>query len=653
MVSTTDRSAFLYSDKFALANPASPKTAPEVKPTGAPAAYYFWALLYRGASFALIAGKSISFMTTIKKVLSIITPAEARGFVKLTVVILCMGLLEILGVASILPFMQLVANPDGILQYDVVQAIVDYFGFNRTRQLVLASGGIVVGLIVVANLFSIYATWLQYTTSWQFIHHLSKRLMAGYLRMPYPYFLTTPTAELSSYVLSQIGDFVNGLVVPLVEIVGRGIVVLVLFAMLLWVDFEIALVMFGALGSAYVVIYLAQRNILSRLGRERMLANVQRFQVLQQVFDGIKTVKAYNRQGFFFNHFAEHSDRFARLQPRYQVLTAAPKNILEILAFTSIIAITIYMFLNRGDFSEIVPTLSLYAVAGYRLLPALQKTFKAISSLRHNQPVLDKIHESLRMAGSGRDFPSALPAPLIMERELRIEALHFRYEGAERDTLGGIGLTLRKGQTIAVVGSTGSGKTTLIDLMVGLLRPTSGRLVVDDTELTVTNLPNWRSAVAYVPQDVFLFDDTILNNVTMGGGAGAEEVEKALDLADIGAFVRGLPDGLRTTVGEKGVRLSGGQRQRLGLARALLANPSVLILDEATSALDNVTERGIIDALNNLPRNITTVVIAHRLSTVQHADCIYFLDNGVIVDQGVYDELVGSNAAFAAMAQLN
>ena len=584
--------------------------------------------------------------------MAILTAAEKRDFVRLAVVMLVMGILEIVGVASILPFMQLVANPDEFLQHDVMKDIVEYFEFSRTRQLVLASGGLVVVLILFTNLFTIYAGWLQYATSWRLIHQLSKRLMAGYLRMPYTYFLTTPTAELSSYVLSEVGGFANGVVVPIVEVVSRGLVAVILFGMLLWVDLNIALVMFGTLGAAYALIYLAQRNVLASLGKQRMLANVQRYRVLQQVFDGIKTVKAYNRQAFFFNHFSDHSERFAKLQPKYQVLTAAPRNILEIIAFSSIIAITIYLFLNRGNFSEVVPTLSLYAVAGYRLLPALQKAFKAISSLRHNQPVLDQLHESLRMAGSGEDFPAELPAPLLMKKEFRLHDLDFRYESADRTTLKNINLTIKTGETVAFVGSTGSGKTTLIDLIVGLLPPTSGQLLVDGVPLTEANLANWRSATAYVPQDVFLFDDSILHNVTMGADAGAKEVEAALDLADIGAYVRSLPDGMHTPIGEKGVRLSGGQRQRLGLARALLGHPSVLILDEATSALDNVTERGIIDALRNLPRDITTIVIAHRLSTVQHADRIYFLEDGRIIDHGSYEELVGANAAFAAMAEL-
>lgn len=617
-------------------------------------------------------------MTTIDKVLSILTAKEKRAFVKLTAAILFMGLLEIIGVASILPFMQLVANPDEILQYDIMKAIVDYFGFTRTRQLVIASGGIVIGLVLLTNLFSIYVNWLQYRTSWSLIHQLSKRLMAGYLRRPYPFFLNTSTAELSSYVLAEVNAFGSGVAVPIVEIIGRTTVALVLFGLLLWVDFRIALIMFSTLGVSYILIYLAQRKVLARLGKERVEANVQRYRSLSQVFDGVKTVKAYNREAFFFNHFADASRRVSELQPKYQVLVSSPKNILEILAFGSIIGITIYLFINRGNFSVIVPTLTLYAVAGYRLLPALQKAFKAVGSFRHHAEVVDKLYASISVASSGEDFSSELPVPLRMQDNFRLEGLEFRYDAAEAPTLSDVSLTVASGETIAFVGSTGSGKTTLIDLMVGLLRPSAGRLLVDGTELTDDNLANWRSSIAYVPQDVFLFDDSILNNVLMGAAprstsarrdhgsdivdaaaAGAEEgtmseeaVMTALDLADIGAFVRTLPEGIHTTIGDKGVRLSGGQRQRLGLARALLSHPSVLILDEATSALDNVTEKGIIDALRNLPRDITTIIIAHRLSTVQHADRIYFLERGEIVGQGSYDELVGSNAAFAAMAQL-
>lgn len=401
-----------------------------------------------------------------------------------------------------------------------------------------------------------------------------------------------------------------------------------------------------------------QRKVLKRLGEIRIDANIQRFRSLREVFDGIKTVMVYNRQGFFYQHFSEASLKFSQLQPKYQVLVATPKNVLEILAFSTIIAITIYLYLSEGNFRAVAPTLSLYAVAGYRLLPALQKAFAAIGNFRHHSPLTDKLYESVKDAESGDHFNEGGAARLPLTKSLLLEGISFQYEAAERPAVAGINLNIYRGETVAFVGSTGSGKTTLVDLIVGLLKPSGGSIVVDGTPLTAANMVNWRAALAYVPQDVFLFDDSILNNILMGAAAGAKtvnessaEVYEALDLADIGDFTRSLPQGIHTKIGEKGVRLSGGQRQRLGLARALFSKPSVLVLDEATSALDNVTERGIINALRNLPRNITTIVIAHRLTTVQHADRIYFLADGKITDQGSFESLVGSNTDFARMAK--
>jgi len=322
------------------------------------------------------------------------------------------------------------------------------------------------------------------------------------------------------------------------------------------------------------------------------------------------------------------------------------------------VIITIYLYLSAGNFRSIAPTLSLYAVAGYRLLPALQKAFAAIGSFRHHSPLTDKLYESIKDAKVADTFEGSAATSMPLTQNLKLNNVSFKYETAERQAITNINLNIEKGETVAFVGSTGSGKTTLVDLMVGLLTPTGGSIQVDGIPLDQNNMVNWRTALAYVPQDVFLFDDSVLNNILMGANAGAKTVEesivevyKALDLADIGEFTRSLPQGIHTKIGEKGVRLSGGQRQRLGLARALFSRPSVLVLDEATSALDNVTERGIIDALRNLPRDITTIIIAHRLTTVQHADRIYFLSDGKIIDQGSFDSLVGSNPAFARMAQ--
>lgn len=446
--------------------------------------------------------------------------------------------------------------------------------------------------------------------------------------------------------------------IPLVDIIGRVSVSVILFAMLLWVDIQIALIMFGTLGVSYLIIYLAQRKMLARLGEIRISSNIERYRALSEVFDGIKTVMAYNRQGFFYRHFSEASKKFTGLQPKYQVMVTSPRYLLEILAFSTIIGITIFLFLGKGDFRLIVPKLSLYAVTGYRLLPALQKAFKSVGNFRHNLPIVDRLYQALQsLDGKYAEPTLEPPTPLPFNRQIELASISFKYANAEYPTLNNLSLSINKGEKVALVGSTGSGKTSLVDVIIGLLPPDSGEIRIDEEVITTENVANWRANLAYVPQDVFLFDDTILNNILMGDpsghqGAGAEAVERAMELADIFSFVKSLPEGIHTKIGEKGVRLSGGQRQRLGLARALYTNPSLLILDEATSALDNVTERGIIDALNNLPQEITTIVIAHRLSTVQHANRIYFLDQGEISAQGTYEELINANAAFKEMTQL-
>ncbi|MEO0731482.1 MAG: ABC transporter ATP-binding protein [Bacteroidota bacterium] len=595
--------------------------------------------------------------TTLKKILFILTHAERRKLWWLGVAVLVMGVLEVIGVASILPFMRLVADTDVIMRNEQLLNFVHSLGMYRSRDVIIAAGAGVILLVLLSNLFTIFATWYKLRVTWSIVHQLGRRLLAGYLHRPYPFFLEMPSSRATSYILSEVNSFSSGVVIPLVEIAGRLIVSFILFGLLLWVDPLIATVMFGTLGMAYLIIYLAQRRMLTRLGELRIAMNVERYRALREVFDGIKTVLAYNRQGFFYRHFSGASEKFTDLQPKYQTVVAAPRNVLEILAFTTIVAITIYLFLAAsGDLRTVVPKLSLYAVAGYRLLPALQKAFKALGSFRHNLPIVDKFYETLR---SMETADLAAPAPptnrLPLQEALRLTDVNYRYPTADRPTLADVNLEIRAGETIAFVGTTGSGKTSLVDVILGLLPADAGQLHVDGTLLTAANYAAWRASVAYVPQDVFLFDDSVLHNVLLehtGAAVDAKRVRTALELADIVDFVDSLPEGLNTRIGEKGVRLSGGQRQRLGLARALYTEPSVLVLDEATSALDNVTERGIIEALDNLPREVTTLVIAHRLSTVQHADRIYFLDEGRIVAQGTYTELIEQHNDFRAMAQL-
>ena len=596
-------------------------------------------------------------MSSYKKIFHIFNRKEKSKFIWLAFALLLTGLLEVVGIASILPFMQLIATPNAIEMNKWLSAIYTFFSFESHRQMLIYSGVGIMILIAFSNLFSIFTTWLQYKYSWGVAHNLSTRLLATYINKPYDFFIKTNTTQLRAYIISEVNSLTGGVIIPVIEIFSRAFVSLVIFGLLLKVDTQIALVMCCTLGGAYTLIYLAQKNLLKQIGNHRINMNLLRFQSLQELLDGIKTVMVYNKQRFFYTRYKHASKEFCEVQPKYNLMLAAPRNILEILAFCSILGITIYLFIKFQSIEAAIPRLSLYAVAGYRLLPALQKVFAAVAKLRHNLPVLDRLYDDLVKNVDDVETPSLHLPPFHFKEVIELDHVNFEYDNSERKVIDDFNLSISAGETVAFIGSTGSGKTTVVDLIVGLLAPTSGKIYVDQVPLNETNIKGWRNNLAYVPQEVFLFDDTVLRNIVFGSPEKEvdfkrlKEITKIVDIYDF--ITEELPEQFETEIGEKGVRLSGGQRQRLGLARALYAQPKVLVLDEATSALDTITEKGIIESLKRLPKDITIIIIAHRLSTVRHADHIYILEDGKIKDQGTYDSLMDSSNTFKTMVELS
>ncbi|MGK0388995.1 MAG: ABC-type bacteriocin/lantibiotic exporter with double-glycine peptidase domain [Maribacter sp.] len=553
--------------------------------------------------------------------------------------------------------MELIAQPNAIEENVWLMKTYHFFEFESQRQMLIYFGVGIIALIGLTNIFSICTMWLQYSYSWNAAHHLSTRLLATYINKPYSYFLNTNTSELRTYIISEVNSLTGGLLIPVIELVSRTIVSMIIFSLIFWIAPKIALIMFGSLGGAYLIIYLSQKNFLKRIGHYRIEMNMLRYKSIQELLDGIKTVMVYNKDRFFYQRYHDASYEFCNVQPKYNILLSAPKFILEFLAFGSILAITIYLYIRFGDIQTALPRLSLYAVAGYRLLPALQRAFAAAAKIRHNYPVLERLHDDLVISlKEGHSNEPAEITPLPFHKSITFNNTSFKYENTNNLILEDMDLNINKGETIAFIGSTGSGKTTLIDLLVGLINPTSGSVDVDNVPLNADNVRSWRENIAYVPQEVFLFDDSVIRNISIDTkkDVDMERLKSATKMADIHDFIiNELPEGFDTKIGEKGVRLSGGQRQRLGLARALYINPSVLILDEATSALDSITEKGIISSLKLLPKNITTIIIAHRLSTIRHADCIYFLKEGKIIDKGTYDSLIDSSPIFKTMVKLS
>lgn len=563
-----------------------------------------------------------------------------------------MGLLEVIGVASILPFMELVSKPDAIAESSMLTKAYDFFNFESHRQMLITFGVALIVLLGITNLFAVLTFWLQFKISWKVAHKFSTRLLLSYLKKPYGYFLNQNTNQIRAYVISEVGTLTGGFIIPTIELISRSFVSIIIFLLLLMVDVKVASMAFLGLGGAYVVIFLLRKNYLREIGKHRIEMNLKRYKSLAELFDGLKTIMVYNKLPFFYKRYEEASEGFTDVQPKYNLVLAAPKYLLEFIAFGSVLGYTIFLVTSGGNIQSAIPRLTLFAVAGYRLLPALQKIFTAAGRIRHNHPILHKLYDDLKLI-DGKEMFAPDESTLNYQESIVLSDISFRYQNSEENVIETIDLRINKGEMVAFVGATGSGKTTLVDIIVGLHQPLKGQILIDDYPLRDENIKAWQNKIAYVPQEVFLFDDTIARNISLEEDPDKidwKALHSASKMADIYDFVTdNLTDQFQSQIGEKGVRLSGGQRQRLGLARALYSNPSVLVLDEATSALDSVTEKGIIETMKSLPGNITKIVIAHRLSTVKYSDNIYVIEDGKIAANGKFQDLVKNNITFQNM----
>ncbi len=590
----------------------------------------------------------------IAKILDLLSPQERRRAYLLLGMILIMALLDVVGVASIMPFMAVLADPGVVQTNAYLAAAYRALGFTATEPFLFFLGVLVFAALVLSIAFKAITTWaLTYFTQMR-NYSLSMRLVRGYLHQPYEWFLNRHSADLGKNVLVEVQQVIVGALIPLMEALAQGAVAAAILVLLIAVDPLLALYLGLGLGAAYGAIYAALRQRLTRVGKIRVAANLGRFQVLTEAFGGIKEVKIAGLEPAFLTRFDEPARRFARTQVTATVIGQMPRYALEALAFGGMLLVILYLMRTAQGLQGALPIIALYAFAGYRLMPALQSFYTQITQLRFAGPALDNLHQDLSgLAPAPAQAPP--PAPLALSQAIRLDHLTYHYPQAARPAVLDLTLEIPARATVGLVGSTGSGKTTTVDLILGLLAPQSGQLLIDGAPLTATNRRAWQASLGYVPQQIYLADDSVAANIAFGlppERIDQAAVERAARIAKLHDFVtQDLPQGYATLVGERGVRLSGGQRQRIGIARALYHRPQVLILDEATSALDNLTEQAVMDAVHALGHEITIILIAHRLTTVSECDRIYLLDKGRLAGQGTYEELLASNAHFRGMAQ--
>lgn len=588
-------------------------------------------------------------LRALMKLKSLLDASDAARLRRLLIVIAVMVFAEVGGIALVLPFLRLVADPDAIPRSEGLSWLYATVGFSSHRAMLVGIGWTVIALMGLSNLLGALGVWMRYRIAWSLAHSVSMRLVAAYSRLPYEFFLQRNSAQLIRKTIDDVNSLVIGVLITGCQCISQATVAVAIAVLLLFAHPMAAVSAFGLFTGVYGAIYLARRTYLLRLGEDRLEANYDRYRAFVEFIHGIKTIRSCNASEFFAKRFEEASERFSVINPKVHTTTQAPKYFVDTVVFGAILVLVLSMTDAQQTLSTSLPLITLFAVAGYRLLPAVNGVYAALAQFRGSLPAIDAIYGDIHAATKTEN---ATDSKLVFDNEIRLDAISFHYETSGSDVVDQVSLRIPKGSRVAFVGPTGSGKTTLIDILIGLLQPQAGGLWVDNTRVNLANRSSWQATIGYVPQDVFVYDDRLEDNVAFGLPLDRDHVRQVCEIAQLSSFIENeLSEGYRTVVGEGGCRLSGGQRQRLGLARALYRRPQVLVLDEATSALDAKTENAVIAAIHERLPGITIVMIAHRISTVRRCDRLFMMDRGRILSEGSYEDLLASSELFGQLAR--
>ncbi|MCG5495338.1 ABC transporter ATP-binding protein [Ectothiorhodospira variabilis] len=591
----------------------------------------------------------------IRKTGRLIDRRDRSKVIILMVLMIFTAFMQTAGVASVMPFLAVLSEPEMVYTNSTLHWLFEWLGFESTSNFLYFLG-------VAAFVVFLTGTALQALTHWaitRFSHlqqyELSRRLMGDYLRRPYTFFLSRNSGDLAKTILQETNHATNGAIMPLMRLLSQALLAIFIIILLIVVNPLLAVTVALSLGGIYGAIYLIARGWLGRIGKDRVEANRQRFTAAAEAFAGAKEIRLLGRERDYLERYREPSKRFALHQANATLLQSMPQYAIEAIAFGGVLLLVLFLMAGDGGLNQALPLIGLYALAGRQLIPAFQKIFTTIATLRFSAAAVDSVLRDLGHQPDSSPLPSRTRAaiPLEPQKSIRMTEVTYRYPGFEKIAIHRLSLEIRANTTVGFIGSSGAGKSTLVDLLLGLLTPESGEIKIDDTRLDERNIRNWQAAIGYVPQHIFLADQSVAANIALGVPEDEIDhaaVEEAARLANLHHFVtEELRDGYDTIIGERGTRLSGGQRQRIGIARALYRDPAVLFFDEATSALDNATEQAVMEAIHNLAGNKTILLVAHRLSTVKPCNRIYVLNRGQIVAQGDWDEL-SSNPDFQKLS---
>ena len=594
-------------------------------------------------------------MKTYRQIYYLLSPKERRKGILVILLTLLTGVVEVLGAASILPFLTLLGNNNVIESNIFLFYLRDFTGITNRDDFLFFVGILLFFILLFSLIIKALSNYvlLKYCALREYT--LSKRLLKLYLVQPYAWFISKNSSDVAKNILSESAEVIREGLTPMMNLISGLILASSMLLLIFIFTPNFALIFLLVLFTSYYTIYKLFKNILNKTGEEKLNSNKERFISINEVFGAVKQVKLSGLEDQFIKKYSSPAYTFANSTAKARIIDSSPKYFVEAIGFGGMLLAILYLMKTNGEISKALPSIGLCAYAGYRLLPSLQLIYQSISRLKYAGPSVENLYNDFKRLKKTKQREKNCNK-IFPKRSINIKDLNFRYLNKNSFSLKDINLEIKAQNSTGFVGLTGSGKTTLIDIILGLLQPDRGSIFIDKIKITNNNRFYWQDSIGYVPQNIYLSDDSIAANIAFGvekSKIDYEKVKKFAKLAEIDEFIENLlPNGYETFVGERGTKLSGGQMQRIGIARALYMDPNVLILDEASSALDNITEMKLMNNIYNLQKKITIIIIAHRLSSLQNCNQIYLLEKGRILESGKYDELLKKSKIFKKMNSL-
>lgn len=563
---------------------------------------------------------------------------------------------EIVGLGAIIPFLIALSKPEMVQNNFYFKKLYEWISPNTYNEFMIIMGLIIIVIFILQNLYLLFGRYYKFKFSTLVHYEFTSKLFRSYLKSPYSFHLRRNSSQLLRNI-GAIQSIITGILLPVITIVTDLLLIISVLLILMVIDIISSLIVFGFICTILVLYFLLIKKKIKSFGKRQYIINEVLIKQFNQGLGSIKESKILGREHFFDKIYSTHLYEFDKMSKWQQTVSALPSLITQT-AVVILVLLLMFIAIARGLHLEaIFISLSFFGMASIRLIPALSRMNASAILIRFYTPGFEEIYPDLKLAMSHRDpiDTNNISKSLMFQKDLKIENVSFSYEESNKPVLKQISLTIPKNSTVALVGETGSGKTTLMDIILGLLLPQKGCVSVDGVNIS-TYLTSWHQKVGYIPQQIYLMDDTIRANIAFGipdEEVNLENVTSAIQLAQLEEFINDLPEGLKTIIGERGVRISGGQRQRIGIARALYNNPEVLFMDEATAALDNETERAFMNAIDSFRGKRTLIIIAHRLSTVRNVNTIFFLSKGELIASGSYNNLLEECPAFRRMAGAN